>query len=342
MRGTPLEVTAFVRTIAGRVDFEAELADPVRLSSPPPTVRPSDRPPEPTPAGPAYLDHAREAVRLALWYVWRLRRDGAIGDGGVEGALATRVNLYRRTTLYDGTRDVASGHRDATWSETSAHLARLVRAAQRAPRGPACSEVEAAGLELLAPILADAPREIRPGPWIGCWSGVAVGPGIADGDSGLRWLLNPRKHAARARRLMGRPTPSQDLELHFANACAPQSPFDDRAALSATLRQLLEHARRSHPDLRRVWCNTWLNSRPVFTSLFPEAWSLSARTRRPEGGRGFAPRGRGNTENWWGQFTDRTGGFHHGLAQRFRESGGVFPFPCRLCHAPIDAVLDHR
>ena len=132
------------------------------------------------------------------------------------------------------------------------------------------------------------------------------------------------------RRLGWRETRSRNGVLHFMNVLTPRSPLEDMGSLAGTLRALIAQVRVREPQVRELWCNTWLNDHPKFVELFPGAWKKSAEVSPP-----------GNFRNWWGQFARRDGDFNDGAAVRFRESGGVFPFRALGCHAGIEAVDRH-
>jgi hypothetical protein len=284
-----------------------------------------------TPAA-ARRDYVQGMVRLGVFHVRTLLVSGRLPARALVDALSRRVNLYRLTTLWDGEHDVASGHFDARWHDLATGLASLF-ASTADPES-----LERRVLDQLEPWL-----DMRvPGPPrapFGCWSYQVVGPGIADAPG-----IAGRTHAAwrRVCRWLGCQGSRRDAELHFVNALAPESPFSHPHQLRVDLLALLHDCRVRAPTVTRVWCNSWLNNRTVFTALFPRAWRDSAVARPPDlvdamsGGRA-----RLNTENWWGQFQRRDGSFHAENAQRFRRAGGEFPIPNLLCHASLGEIEAH-
>jgi hypothetical protein len=283
----------------------------------------------PSPA--AHRDYACGMVGLGIWYVHRAFVAGRVPARSLVDALSRRVNLYRLTTWWDGVHDVAAGDVDARWSALAVELAHLIATA------PAAT-LEARALAVLEPWLAAAPPAV-PTSAFGCWSHRMVGRGIADrpGVHGRvraagRWL----------RRRCGGGEPIDQVELHFANAFAPESPFRHAQALRASLLTLVRDCRVRAPHVVSLWCNSWLNEHPAFTALFPPAWRREAVPRPPEVVDAMTfGRARLNTENWWGQFMRRDGSFHRELAHRFRTSDGVFPYGCRLGHTTLAALEQH-
>jgi len=200
------------------------------------------------------------------------------------------------------------------------------------------AELEERALLLLRPRLRFAPEpSLRPA--FGCWAYEVVGESITDGPGLLGRLTNRRKIAHRLHRIVGLATPERHAALHFFNACAPRSPFRNVRSLAFDLRTLIRDCRHQHPTVQMLWCQSWLNSLPAFLALFPETWRASAVVRTLEDtdarscGRACL-----NTHNWWGQFMRSDGGFHEERGRRFRESGGTFPYPNRVCHARIDEI----
>jgi hypothetical protein len=127
-----------------------------------------------------------------------------------------------------------------------------------------------------------------------------------------------------------RPSLSKDVLLHFQNVLRPLSPFDNFYELASSLLRLLGDCQRDYPSVRELWFESWLNSVPLFVSLFPASWLEDSRNPPPT-----------NYLSLWGQFMAKTGGFNDAVAQRFRESDGCFPYRSLRCHAPIKAVEDH-
>jgi len=292
-------------------------------------------------------EYAFGMVRLGLWYARRLAsRRGPdvqkVPEREIEDILSRWVNLFRLTDLWDGSLagDVASGARHATWDELLRQLVPMVRESSLDDT----ATLEERGLELLRPgverqLLTPAPVVDRP---FGCWTYRLIGAGILDRPGMLGQLTNVSNLKERTLRLAGVPTPPRHCELHFENFYAPHSPFADPSLLVQSLRSLIAEVKRDHPQVSLLWCNSWLNSRDVFSDLFPPEWRLRALTITQENSGGlWLARRRVNTDNWFGQFVSKTGGFHDRLAQQFRDSGGVFPFPTFRCHAGIDATDEH-
>jgi hypothetical protein len=282
-------------------------------------------------------DYSEGMIRLGVWYVRWLLASGQISEHDVRDALTRRVNIYRLTSLWDGIRDPACGFRDPEWDRLVERLASLSR---RIPFEQV-SELGALAVALLRPWLRVTPEQPH-GPLFGCWSYEVVGESITDGPGLFGRLTNHRKIAQQLQRRIGLETPDRHVALHFFNACTPLSPFDNVRSLAGGLRALIRDCRQQHPTVQSLWCQSWLNSYPAFLALFPKAWLASAvvRTTADADRRSCGGRACLNTQNWWGQFMRNDGTFHDRRAQRFRECGGKFPYPNRLCHAGIDEVDD--
>jgi hypothetical protein len=281
-------------------------------------------------------DYSEGMIRLGVWYVRWLLACGRISERHLRDALTRRVNIYRLTSLWDGVRDPASGFHDPEWDRLADRLMSL----ELRFSFEQVSELEKRSVALLEPWLGDKPEQ-REGPLFGCWTYEVVGESITDGPGLVGRLTNYRKIASRLRRLAGLATPERHAALHFFNAYSPLSPFDHVRSVACSLRALICDCRQRHPTVRTLWCQTWLNSHPAFLALFPKPWPDSAAVRTIEDAdRRSCGRALLNTHNWWGQFMRSDGTFHKGRAQRFRESGGRFPFSNRLCHAGIDEIDD--
>lgn len=269
-------------------------------------------------------------TRLGVWYVWTLLARGEVRSAELPAVLCQRVDLYRLTDLWDGVKDSDDGSGNALWMEHATQIAGWVRET-------AIGETE--GLEervlaLLEPALERRlPKDIGPPPErpYGCWTYNLGWPGLADGPGLLGRLSNPAHRSAMLRRCVGlRAAPSRDGVLHIMNVEVPKSPFDDMGRLAESLRALIAEVRTEHPQVRELWCNTWLNEHPSFHELMPEAWFRNATVSPP-----------GHYRNWWGQFARRDGDFNEATAKKFRDSGGVFPFRALLCHARLVEVDQH-
>ncbi len=269
-------------------------------------------------------------TRLSVWYVWRLVQRGEVEEGSIAQALCERVNLYRLTDFWDGRGNGENGLSDAAWMECVAQMAGWVRAGSAADT----ERLEGRVLALLSPALERrVPKDVGPAPVrpFECWTYELGWAGLASRPGLLGRLGNPAHVVAKVRRGLGlQAAPSRDAVLHIMNVLAPQSPFDDLPRLAGTLRALIAEMRERQPQVRELWCNTWLNDHPKFRELLPAVWFASGKMAPP-----------GNFRNWWGQFARRDGGFHESAGRRFRESGGAFPFRAMLCHAPLDAMEEH-
>ncbi|HJZ74870.1 MAG TPA: hypothetical protein VKE51_24200 [Vicinamibacterales bacterium] len=279
-------------------------------------------------------DYCEGMIRLGVWYVrWLLTRR-QISKRRVPDALTRRVNIYRLTSLWDGVHDPAYGSPDRKWDDLAECLASLVCQSSLEQT----AELEERAVALIQPLFGVAP-EPPPRPAFGCWGYEVVGQSITDGPGLFGRLTNRRKIARHLVRLAGLPMPERHITLHFFNACAPRSPFDNVGSVAIALQALIRDCRERHPTVQTLWCQSWLNRHPAFLALFPETWRNSAalRTTEDTDRRSFG-RACLNTHNWWGQFMRCDGGFHEVRAQRFRSSGGVFPYANCLCHAGIDEI----
>ena len=273
-------------------------------------------------------------VRLGVWYVRLLLARGEIREDAVATALCKRVDLYRFTDLWNGVDDVAEGLTDPAWMAKATEIAGWVCAS-------AASETESLERRVLAflePTLeARLPKDVGPPPVrpFECWTYELGWAGMASGPGLLGKLRNPTHRTAMLRKAVGlRPLPSPDGVLHIMNVLVPRSPLEDLPRLARTLGALIAEVRKKHPQVRELWCNTWLNEHPRFHEIFPETWFRNATVAAP-----------GNYRNWWGQFARRDGDFHEAAAAQFRASGGLFPFRALRCHAglaEIDAHLHSR
>ncbi len=267
---------------------------------------------------------------LSVWYVRQLWRRGELMAEDVPGALCERVNLYRLTDLWDGRDPAATGVGDPAWQAVAGQLAEWICAVP--PEGEAALEGQA--IDLLQPLLeARVAKDVGPPPvrTFECWTYELGWTGLAS-RPGLLGKLRNREHlTAFLRSRVGlRAKPSRHGVLHFMNVLVPESPLEDLPRLARTLQALLGELRSRQPQVRELWCNTWLNDHPRFREVFPEAWFQSATVAPP-----------GHFRNWWGQFARRDGDFNAGTARRFRESGGVFPFRALQCHASLEAIEGH-
>jgi hypothetical protein len=276
------------------------------------------------------LRYVEGMTRLSVWYVWHLLQKGGITPAQVPNALCTRVNLYRLTDLWDGRGDADNGENNPAWQPLVSQIAAWV---QTTP-ATATDTLETRTVELLQPLLeARIPKDVGPPPVrpFACWTYELGWPGLGSRPGLLGRLANPAHVTAKLRRSLGfQPPPARDAVLHIMNVLVPRSPFDDMPQLAGTLRALIAEVRERHPQVRELWCNTWLNDHPRFHQLMPEVWFRNGVVAPP-----------GNFRNWWGQFARRDGDFNEPAGQQFRNTGGVFPFRALQCHAPMNAIDDH-
>ena len=269
-------------------------------------------------------------TRLGVWYVHTLLARGEIRDEDLSMALCRRVDLYRLTDFWKGAHDSSDGIADMEWMQHVAQIAAWVRETPIEDT----SHLEEQALAFLEPTLEKRlPKDVglppvRP---FDCWTYELGWAGLADGPGVLGKLSNRSHLTAILRRGVGLPQlPSRDCVLHIMNVMVPQSPFEDMGRLARSLWALLEDVRVKHPQVREIWCNTWLNDHPKFHELLPEVWFRNGSVAPP-----------GNRRNWWGQFSRRDGDFNERTAQQFRASGGVFPFRALRCHARLDCIDRH-
>lgn len=274
-------------------------------------------------------------VRLGIWYVRHLLATRRIAPSQARDALSRRVNIYRLTSLWDGVHDPAYGYRDSEWERLLDLLVPIVQGALPT-ESATCEE---AALGAVRPLLRPVPEAV-PGRRFGCWSYEPVGEHVADRRGLLGRVTNSRKIFDRLQRLAGISVPERHASLHFTNAAGPDSPFDNVPRLAADLSALIQDCRARHPTVKFLWCQSWLNSHPAFLALLPEPWRRSASVRSTDDmdsrslGRGCL-----NTLNWWGQFMRSDGTFHEQRGQRFRRSGGQFPYANQVCHDRLDNIL---
>ena len=274
--------------------------------------------------------YVRGMTRLAVWYVRTLLERGEIRPDDLPVALCKRVDLYRLTDIWSGANDTDDGLADPEWMAVVHQIAGRIRSAPMSE----VEELERQVLLLLEPSLeARLPKDVGPPPVrpFECWTYDLGWPGLADGPGLWGKLSNPAHLQAILRGAAGlRPQPSRDGVLHIMNVVVPRSPFDDMPRLAATLQAAIADLRSRHPQVRELWCNTWLNDHAQFRPLFPERWFANAQVAPP-----------GNYRNWWGQFARRDGDFNESAAQRFRNSGGSFRYRALHCHAPLNEIETH-
>ena len=269
-------------------------------------------------------------TRLSIWYVRTLLERGEIRREDVTLALCRRVDLYRLTDLWNGSDDPGGGTADPQWMSYAAQLAAWICACA----SDETQHLEEQALLLLQPTLESRiPKDVGPPPVrpFECWTYELGWVGLADRPGLAGKLSNPAHLGAVVRKRIGLPPkPSRDCVLHIMNVLVPRSPFEDMPRLARTLHDLIATVRAHHPQVRELWCNTWLNDHPRFRELLPPVWFKNGTVAQPS-----------NYRNWWGQFAQRDGDFNDASAQRFRDSRGVFPFRALLCHASLEAIDEH-
>jgi hypothetical protein len=249
----------------------------------------------------ARRDFVVGVVALSLWLARRLWREGM----DLAEALTARTNLYRLTCLWDGRNHPArpvEGWRDARWDGLLGQMQSLF---ERHAGSDDTTALEQEGLEMLWPVLE--PRLAADSP---------VSPTPRTRPFGF--FTYDYSSAERS------------VTLHLANACPPRSPFAEPSARAAELGRLLDEAASRDPAPLRVICSSWLNSFPPFQTFFPPAWTSSASPPSPLA----------YHYGWWGQFIDRTGGFHRRNGAHLRQTG-QFPYPCVRCTCSVSELRAH-
>lgn len=249
----------------------------------------------------ARRDFVEGVVPLSLWLARRLWREGMdLGE-----ALTARTNIYRLTSLWDGRNHPArpaEGWRDPRWEELLGQLRLLF---ERHAGSEDTTVLEQQGLQLLWPVL-----EAR------LTTDSAGGPTARARPFGFfTYDYSPAERS---------------VTLHLANPCPPRSPFAEPAARVAELGCLLDEAMARDPSPLRVLCSSWLNAFPPFQAFFPPVWASSASPPTPLG----------YHYGWWGQFINRTGGFHRPNGAHLRETG-QFRYPCVRCTCSVDELREH-
>ena len=247
-------------------------------------------------------NYDRECVKLKIWYVHRLLQTEPRPFAEL---MTTRVDIYRRTHLWDGKRHPAQGHPDPRWDE----LVEQVQSLFHRHRGDATTQaLEDAAYALLHPTMEKRLAGERKGD---LWEGAGQ-------------VIPPTPYGS-----FSRDYGEDRVHLHFTNVEQPRSPFWGMPALARLLLKLLIDAERERPDLRLIQCGSWINNFPPFRSLFPPEWDENSRISGPS-----------YTYGTWGQFMSHTGDFHYPNAARFRATG-EFPFPSLVCSADRSAVRKH-
>ncbi len=252
----------------------------------------------------AHRDYTTQVIRLMIWYVWHLSKCG--NPRPIPELLETHVDIMRKTSLFDGRHSAPSGSDGPVgldppipqWDALKAELATRIAA----HGGPDTARLEDACWSLLEPYISpklqEAPAAEYP---YECWDYN---------------LLEQYPNI---------------INLHFANAYRPDSPFEKcQPALVATLLRLIEEAVAAHPTLTRVLCASWLNQFQPFAALFPPTWSAS-----------FKPVVNYlANDDWWCQYMDKRGVFHQARGRQFRHSK-AHPYRSGVCQCDVSEVVDH-
>jgi len=248
----------------------------------------------------ARRDFVENVVKLSLWLARRRMREGE----PLEKAITLRTNIYRLSSLWDGNNHPAHGWHDERWDELLKKLAEIFA---RHDSDPESDALEEEGLNFLRPLL-----EARLATDVAAW------PAPKAGDYGFfNFDLQPKEKPER-------------INLHLVNRFAPRPPFQDPAARAEELSRLTHDVVAKEPQIAWVICHTWLNTFKPFQDLFPPEYAQSA---SPPSEMGFH-------YGWWGQFIDRTGGFHRKNGEHLRRTG-TFPYACVACHCGIGSLWRH-
>ena len=251
----------------------------------------------------AYHDYTVGVVRLMIRHVWHLAHH-ARDTVPVHEALDHRVDIMRKTIFYDG-RHPALGLDPPVpeWDRMKDDLEARITNHRDAD---STDSLEDECWRLLAPYIEPT------------LEGVSVQI-IKNKDRPYRcWSYIVSKKAPDA------------IDLHFANAYQPDSPFHDcRRDLVATLLQVLCDAKASYPAVTRVQCDSWLNQYTPFLHMFPDSWRTT-----------FVPSYYTGTYGWWGQYMNHRGAFHARNGAAFRRSK-THPYTCGLAQCVYDKVVNH-
>ncbi len=247
-------------------------------------------------------NYDRECVKLKIWYVHRLLQTE---QRRFEELITTRVDIYRRTHLWDGKRHPAQGHPDPEWNDLVDRLQELF---QNHRADETTQALEEAAYALLLPAMEQRLAGERKG---NLWEGAGQ-------------VIPPTPYGS-----FSRDYAEDRVYIHFTNMVQPKSPFWDMPTLTRYLLKLLDDLEHDRPDIQIVQCGSWINNFPPFAALFPPEWHENSRVSGPA-----------FTYGWWGQFMTHTGDFHYGNAKRFRATG-EFPYTCISCSADRDSVRGH-
>lgn len=247
-------------------------------------------------------NYDRECVKLKIWYIHHLLQTER---RPFEELIAGRVDIYRRTYLWDGEHHPARGHPDPEWNVLVDRLQGLFH---RHRDDETTAELENAAYALLLPAM-----ERR----------------LAGERTGNLWKEAGQEIPPTPYGSFSRDYAEDRVHLHFTNVLQPRSPFWDMPALTRLLLKLLDDLEHDRSDIRLVQCGSWINNFPPFRSLFPPEWIENARVSKPS-----------YTYGTWGQFMSHTGDFHYPNAARFRATGAL-PYPSLVCSADRSSVRAH-
>ena len=245
-----------------------------------------------------------EMVALQLWFLRHWLADHPEED--FSHVMRKRINVYRRTDLYDGRPIDRIDYDEPTWRKLEDATHRLC---EETMAGGDATRFETEGLAIfLEHIAARADLDAQ----------RSAGRRLANFQCGsLRFDPPHSEHPTR-------------VPFHIANAVQPESIFDGPAYLPGCLHGLIEKSRRQY-GADSLSTATWLNSYPKWLRLFPPQWidHLGPEMTEPTIGMGF-----------WGQFINARGTFNARRARILRETGS-FPFWPRASWCTFDQLTDH-
>ncbi len=238
-------------------------------------------------------DYVRGLIPLCLFYAWHRAQPGA----PLADILNRQTHIYRLTSLWKGDSgavQVVPASRNTRWKELLKEIEKIDRQCTNV------KDFEGEAFRLLWPLAEQAiGRDVADWPWIPEGYCTRRLPGCQ--ISGCFAWESASEPAT--------------VSIHIANACMPQSPFNNLQHRIIELKAMVSRLKDSVPKHRYIKCNSWLNSFPPFLKLFPANWPRSQNVSAV-----------GASCNWWGQFMARDGTFHrrHG---EFLRSHMRFPWP---------------
>ena len=178
----------------------------------------------------AHRDFTTKVVKLMIWYVWELTRRA--DPLPVEEALVNRVDIMRKTTLFDGRHPAMD--LDPPIPEWEALKAQLEAEILSHGDRSRLDDLERACWEILSPYIVPTLEEM-------------TSKHAELKDQPYRcWTYNIRE------------TKPHSLNIHFANAYQPESPFRDRRSdLIQSLLRMVADARSENPELSEIECGSW-------------------------------------------------------------------------------------